>query len=93
MYIMGVLRYTAQALEAAYSPQAEMMDVISEIRSVCVKSHITLRVRWIEGEVFNVIADSLSHDDFHQARLAARSEFGLAMEARERSPRGLRSCQ
>ena len=69
-----------QAVEAAYSPKPVVMEVVTEVRSICVKEHIVLRLRQVIGKSLNLVADRLSHDDVLQARCEARVMFGAELE-------------
>jgi hypothetical protein len=67
------------AVGSAYSPRPRMVEAVMAIQELCVQFHIILRVRHVIGDVFNIIADHLSHDRLRDAQCQARKEFGLRL--------------
>lgn len=70
------------ALEAAYSPKAAMMDEVVHIRRMCVRAGVVLRVRHVRGDVFNLVADSLSHNRIEEAICLAQATLGALSMSR-----------
>ena len=67
-------------LNRSFSVIPALIPMISRVRSICAIDHIQLYVGHVIGILFNKIADSLSHNDFHQAQCAAQQEFGLQLQ-------------
>jgi len=53
--------------------------VIESIAILCCELHVELRVRHVHGDVFNRVADALSHNHVEQARRWATVEFGTPL--------------
>ena len=67
------------SIKAAFSERALVEGCVREIRSHVAFNYITLRVRHVLGEIFNLIADHLSHTRIEEARCLVRSVFNREM--------------
>ena len=67
------------AIEQLYTPTVALLRIVVQVANLCCRHHITLRVRWVLGVVFNRIADSLSHNQVAQARELCQEEFGIPL--------------
>ena len=65
------------AIQGLYSSRPAVMCVIEKIAKLCCRWHVVLRVCFVVGKLFNRIADSLSHMDAAQAKVACRDEMGV----------------
>jgi hypothetical protein len=70
---------SAQAIESGFSRRPEMMTPIRRIRRLCATHNIHLRVRFVRGDLFNKIADALSHNLIGEAQCHAARELGLQL--------------
>jgi hypothetical protein len=70
------------ALQGLYSDKTAVMAAIERIALLCSKLHILLRVRWVNGTLFNRIADALSHLDATQAEEACLASLGVPLACR-----------
>ena len=70
---------TVLGLQGLYSATPSLMEVIEKIAMLCCRLHIELRVRHVHGEVFNRVADALSHDLIDRACAWAKADFALAL--------------
>ena len=68
------------ALESMYTKRPVLMEVILQIANLCCQHHITIRARFIVGSIFNLVADTLSHDDVPQAEKECRAMFMLPLQ-------------
>ena len=66
-------------LQGVYSPTLALLSVIESIAILCCELHVELRVRHVHGDVFNRVADALSHNHVEQARRWATVEFGTPL--------------
>ena len=69
-----------QGIEAVYSDKEAMMIEITEIRRICLHHNIIMRTQHILGELYNRVADHLSHDRVPLARSTAIEEFGCPLD-------------
>ena len=67
------------AIEQLYTPTVALLRVVVKVADLCCEHHITLRVRWVLGAVFNMVADCLSHNQVAQARTLCLEEFKLPL--------------
>ena len=63
-------------LQAGYSENQTLMDLIGRCRIRFARNHVVLRVNHVKGDRFNLIADHLSHGRVSQAKAQAWKEFG-----------------
>ena len=68
-----------RALGSLYSPTPPLMLEVVDAATICCELRVCLRVRHVTGDVFNQIADRLSHNDIPQARCLAVKEFGTPL--------------
>ena len=65
------------ALEKAFSVKPAMLGCVSAARLLCADHYMCVRWRQVRGDVYNDIADHLSHGRWNAANALARSAFGL----------------
>ena len=76
-----------QCMSKGFSDQGPMEDAVRAARVVVCTYGITLRVMFIPTQL-NVVADSLSHMMFTQAKLSAWELFGRRLRLRKCQPNG-----
>jgi hypothetical protein len=67
---------TVKIMNKCFSAAPPCMKIVGEIRSLCASLYIIPRFEHILN-VYNCVSDALSHDDFPQAALWFKEEFGL----------------
>lgn len=67
-------------VEAAYSGKEAMIVEIVAIRRLSLRYNIILRTHHILGQLYNTLADCLSHDRISLAREVAVEEFGCPLD-------------
>ena len=67
------------AARKAFSPSDAMLDALRDLRAAIGRHHIRLLLRQVKGDVFNIIADHLSHLRVEEAKECARRVFGVDM--------------
>ena len=80
------------ALNRAFSDTPAMLSCVSAARKLCAASHISARWRFIRGDVYNKVADHLSHGRWDDAVVSARLEFGLELIAEPASSLAVFIC-
>ena len=63
------------ALSRCYSDSAHMLDGIRHTRRLLAEHFIAVRVISVIGDVFNLVADHLSHNRIEEARCLVREVF------------------
>ena len=69
----------AYGVESAYSDKAGSMEEIICFRKLCLRFNLIVRVRHIVGDVYNAVADALSHNRVSLARQLALDDFGCPL--------------
>ena len=68
-----------QALTKAFSDRPAMLDCVAAARLLCADNFLCVRWRHVKGDVYNAIADHLSHGRWTAAVRTAKDELGLAL--------------